>query len=47
MAVVADGENGGSIQMSTTPKGNALRPPSYNGANNAREIDNFIWRLKA
>ena len=39
--------NGGLGQASTTPKGNALQPPSYNGARNARAIDNFLWELEA
>ena len=47
MAVVANVSNGGSGQASTTPKGNALQPPVYNGARNAREIDNFFWELEA
>ena len=47
MAVVANMSNGGSGQASTTPKGNALQSPIYNGARNARVIDNFLWELEA
>ena len=47
MIVVANMSNGGSGKASTTPKGNALQPPIYNGARNAREIDNFFWKLEA
>jgi len=43
MAAVANMGNGGLAQVSTTPNGNPLRPLTYNGARNAREIDNFIW----
>ena len=32
--------------MSTIPNGNALQPPTYNGAR-VREIDDFIWGLEA
>jgi len=31
----------------TTPKGNTLWPLTYNGARNAREIDNFFCGLEA
>jgi len=47
MGVVANVGNGGSIQVSTTPKRNELRPPTYNGARSARKINNFIWGLEA
>ena len=36
-----------SSQVSTTPKGNALPTPTYNGVRNAREIDNFFWKFEA
>ena len=35
------------VDQSTTPKGNALQPPIYNRARNARAIDNFLWELEA
>jgi len=47
MAAVANISNGGSGQISTALKGNALQPPIYNGARNAREIENFFWELEA
>ena len=47
MAAVANMGAGGPNQVSTTPKGNALQTPAYNGARNAREIDNFFWKLEA
>jgi len=46
-AMVANMSNSGSGQASTTPKGNALQPPTYSGGRNAREIDNFFWELEA
>ena len=42
MAAVANMGTSGSSQVSTTPKGNALPTLTYNGARNAREIDNFF-----
>jgi len=47
MAAVANASNGGSGQVSTTPKVNALQTRTYNGARNAREIDNFFWKFEA
>jgi len=47
MTVVANMGTSGSSQVSTTPKGNALPTPTYNGARNAREIDNFFWKFEA
>ena len=47
MAVVANANNGGSGQVSTTPKVNAHQTPTYNVAGNAREIDNFFWKFDA
>ena len=44
IAVVTNGD--GPVQVSTTPKGNALQTLTYNGAMNAREIDNFFWKLE-
>jgi len=44
MAAVA---NGGVIQVSTAPMGNAPTPPAFHGVRSAREIDNFLWGLKA
>ena len=32
--------------MSTTPRVNAIQTPTYNGARNAREIDNFLWKFE-
>jgi len=46
MAVVANMGASGSSQVSITAKGNALPTPTYNGARNAREIDNFFWKFK-
>jgi len=37
----------GPSQLSPTPKGHALQTPTYNGARNAREIDNFFWKFEA
>ena len=37
----------GPSQVSPTPKGSALQTPTYNGARNAREINNFFWKLEA
>jgi len=42
MAAVANMGTSGSSQVSTTPKDNALPTLTYNGARNAREIDNFF-----
>jgi len=42
MVVVANMSNSGSGQVSTAPKGDALQPPIYSGARNAKEIDNFF-----
>ena len=39
--------NGGVVQVSTAPQGNAPRPPAFHGARSAREIDNFLWGLEA
>jgi len=39
--------NGGSVQMSTTPKGNALRSPIYDRARKVKESDNFFWEYEA
>jgi len=47
MAPVANMGNGGLVQVSTTRNGNALRPPTCNGARNARKIDNFFGGLEA
>ena len=47
MAVGANMGNGGLAQVSTTPNNNGLQPPTYNGAENAREIGNFFWGLEA
>jgi len=33
--------------VSTTPKGNVLQHLTYNGARNARKIDNFFCGLEA
>jgi len=33
--------------VSPNSKENALHTPTYNGARNAREIDNFFWGLEA
>lgn len=37
--------NGGATQITPTSKVNAHKPPTYSGARNAREIDNFLWGL--
>ena len=47
MVAMANASNGVSGQVSTTPKVNALQTPTYNGARNAREIDNFFWKFEA
>jgi len=47
MAMVANMGVSGSSQVSPTSKGNALQTPAYNGARNAREINNFFWKLDA
>ena len=47
MAMMAKLSNGGSGQASTSPKSSALQTPTYGGARNAREIDNFFWGLEA
>jgi len=47
MTAVTNKSNSGSGQVSTTPKANALQTPTYNGARNAKEIDNFFWKFKA
>jgi len=47
MVAVANMGNGGLVQVSTIPKGNVLRLPTYNGARNAKEIKNFLWGLEA
>ena len=47
MAAMANAGNGGSGQVSTIPKVNALQTPTYNGGKNAREIDNFLWKFEA
>ena len=47
ITVVTNMGNGGSGQVSTTSKVNALQTPTYNGARNAREIDNFFWKFEA
>jgi len=39
MAGVANGE---VVQVSTAPKGNALRPPAFHKARSTMEIDNFL-----
>ena len=46
MATMTNISNGGSAQVSTTPRGNALLPPIYNGARNVKEIDKFFWGLE-
>jgi len=47
MAAVANANTGGSSQVSTTPRVNAIQTPTYNGARNAREIENFLWKFEA
>jgi len=47
MAAVANMRVTSPSQVSPNPKGNALQTPTYNGARNVREIDNFFWRLEA
>ena len=47
MAAVVNAGNSGLVQVSITLKGNVLLPPTYNGAKNVREIDNFFWKLEA
>ena len=47
VAMIAKLSNGGLGEVSTTPNGNALQRPTYNGARNAREIDNFFWGVEA
>ena len=47
MAMMAKLSNGGSGQASTSLKGSALQTPTYGGARNVREIDNFFWGLEA
>jgi len=47
IAAVASMGVSGPSQLSTTSKGNALQTPIYNGARNARKIDNFFWKLEA
>jgi len=46
MAAMTNRGASGSSQMATTRKGNALQSPTYHGASNAREIDNFFWNLE-
>jgi len=46
MAAVANMGVIGPSQVSPTLKGNALQTPTYNGARNIREIDNFFWGLE-
>jgi len=47
MAAVATKGAIGPSQVFTTPKGNALQTPTYNGVRNARKIGNFFWKLEA
>jgi len=47
MAMLAKLSNGGLGQVSTSLKGSVLQTPTYDGAGNAREIDNFFWGLEA
>lgn len=39
--------NGVLVHVPTPPKGNALRPPAFHRARNARNINNFLWGLEA
>ena len=39
--------NGGIVELSTIPKGNTPRPPTFHGVKGAREIDNFLRELEA
>jgi len=39
--------NGGGIQVSTAPRGNAPRPPVFHGGRSEGGIDKFFWRVEA
>jgi len=47
MAMMAKLSNDESGQISNSPEGSVLQTPTYGGARNAREIDNFVWGLEA